>query len=141
MRTLLMVLSAGFLSASAFAADPVPKDATKDQAEKVVGKWRITKSGGSEVNGTTVEFTKDGKMTISMNEGQNEFKGTYKVTKEGIDYTVMIGEEKKTEILKIKKLEEKNMTTEDPEGQVEEFERIVEKKKEEKKEEKKPEKK
>lgn len=134
MRTLLVGLISGLFALTSFAAD-TPKEKETTQADKVVGKWRITKSGGNEVNGTSVEFTKDGKMTISMGDGdeKQEFKGTYKVTKEGIDYTVMIGEMKKTEVLKIKKLEEKNMTTEDPDGQVEEFERIEEKKKEEKK--------
>ena len=129
--TLLVGLASGFAT-----ADPIPKEkektALEKQAEKVIGKWRIAKSNGTEINGTTVEFTKDGKMTISMDEGKAEFKGTYKVTKEGIDYKVSLGETEKAEVLTIKKLEEKTMTTEDPEGVAEEFERIEEKKKESK---------
>ena len=129
--TLLVGLASGFAT-----ADPIPKEkektALEKQAEKVIGKWRIVKSNGTEINGTTVEFTKDGKMTISMDEGKTEFKGKYKVTKEGIDYKVSLGETEKAEVLTIKKLEEKTMTTEDPEGVAEEFERIEVKKKESK---------
>ena len=100
MRLLLVGLISGLFTLIGFATD-TPKEKEKTQADKVVGKWRITKSSGTEVNGTTVEFTKDGKMTITMSEGDEKkvFKGTYKVTKEGIDYSVLIGEEKKAEVL------------------------------------------
>ena len=140
MRFLIVALLAGLVLGTVYA-DPVPKEKVKTNAEKVVGKWRIVKSDGTEVNGMTVEFTDKGKMTISVDDGKSVIQGTYKVTKEGIDYTIETDDEKQTEVLKIKKLDDEKMTTEDPMGKIEEFERIVDKKKDEKKEEKKEEKK
>ena len=138
MRGLLIALSLGIFAGLA-SAEPVPKEKEKTTAEKVVGKWRVVKSDGTEVNNLTCEFTKDGKMILIFGEGEQAMKweGKYKVVKETIDYSITMGEDKKAEVLTIKKLTDKAMTTADPDGLMEEFEKIEEKKKEEKKEEKK----
>jgi uncharacterized protein (TIGR03066 family) len=142
MKTLLS-LSLAALFGTALVAAPVPKT-EPTMAEKVVGKWKLAKSRGTAPDQLhVVEFTKDGKMILTVGEGDDAvvFKGKYKVEKEAIDYELMFGEDKKAEALKIKKITDKAMTTEDPDGIVEEFERIEEKKKDEKKEEKKEDKK
>jgi uncharacterized protein (TIGR03066 family) len=142
MRGLLIALSLGIFAGLA-SAEPVPKEKDKTTADKVVGKWRVVKSDGTEVNDLTCEFTKDGKMILTFGSGEQAMKweGKYKVVKETIDYSITMGEDKKAEVLTIKKLTDKSMTTADPDGLIEEFEKIEEKKKEdkeEKKEEKKP---
>jgi uncharacterized protein (TIGR03066 family) len=112
-------------------AEPIKKPKEKTTVEKVVGKWKLTKANGTETNDVFVEFDKDGKMTISMGAGDciQKYSGKYTVGKdESIDYEVSIGDAKKSEILKIKKLTEEEMKTEDPDGVLEEFERVKEKK-------------
>lgn len=123
MRELLIGLSLGILAALTFAS-PAPKE--KTTAEKVVGRWQVVKSGGEEVKNLTCEFTKDGKMILIFVNGEQVMKweGKYKVVKETIDYSVTMDEEKKAEVLTIKKLTDKAMTTVDPDGLVEEFVKI-----------------
>lgn len=123
------------VAVNASPADPIKADKADATAEKVVGVWRLTKSNGTEINNTTVEFTKDGKMVMTLGAGEDAAKyvGTYKVVKETIDYKIDVEEQKKAEVLKIKKIDAKAMTTEDPEGVVEEFEKVEAKKEEKKK--------
>ena len=134
MRAALGLFAVAFL-VSVAPADPVKADKADATAEKVVGKWRLVKSNGTEVNNTAVEFTKDGKMVMTLGAGDDASKyvGTYKVVKETIDYKIDVEGQKKAEVLKIKKIDAKAMTTEDPEGIVEEFEKVEEKKDEKKK--------
>jgi uncharacterized protein (TIGR03066 family) len=133
----MLVVAVAVNTPSVARADPIKADKADATAEKVVGKWRLTKANGTEINNTTVEFTKDGKMVMTLGVGEDAAKyvGTYKVVKETIDYKIDVEELKKAEVLKIKKIDSKAMTTEDPDGIVEEFEK--EDKKDDKKEEKK----
>lgn len=53
----------------------------KIDAGKIVGKWEVQKSGGDVPKGTVVEFTKDGKLTVTIvfNDKSLDISGTYKV--------------------------------------------------------------
>lgn len=108
---------------------PVPK-AGLTTAEKVVGKWELVKSSNEipEGNKCFVEMTKDGKMTITNIAGEQftVYKGTYTVKDQAIDYTVMIGENAKTEILTIRTIKDDELVVTDPDDVKEEFKRVKE---------------
>jgi len=112
-------------------AAPVPK-AVKTTAEKIVGKWDLVKSSNGLAEGTkcVVELTKDGKMSIAMEFGErtSKYEGTYKLDKDKIDYEVSLNGVKKAEILTIKTVSDDELAVTDPDGIVEEFKRVVEKK-------------
>jgi uncharacterized protein (TIGR03066 family) len=57
----------------------VAAPAKADDADKLLGKWEVTKSGGETPMGTIVEFAKDGKMTAIVNLDGKDVKltGTY----------------------------------------------------------------
>ena len=121
---------------SSLSAAPVPqdKDKEKSNAEKLIGKWKLSNTSGDfPKDGTAiVEYTKDGKMTITITIGDNsvEMKGKYKLDKDKIDYTVKLPNgEDKTEILTIKKLTEDELVTTDPDDIKEEFKRAKPEKK------------
>jgi uncharacterized protein (TIGR03066 family) len=99
-----------------------------DNAKKIVGVWEVVKGEGAPP-GSTVEFTKDGKLKVQAKVGDKEFKidGTYKV--EGEKLMVKLTFEGKTveETNKIKKLTEKELLLEDEKGKVEEFKRVEKK--------------
>jgi uncharacterized protein (TIGR03066 family) len=80
--TLLASLAAGLLAASAPAALGDDKD--KDKAinkDKLVGTWEIVKSTAADSvpPGTLVEFTKDGKLNITVEADGKKItlKGSY----------------------------------------------------------------
>jgi uncharacterized protein (TIGR03066 family) len=133
MRLLVACLFATCAALAGNAA-AVAQDKEKSNAEKLVGKWKLTQTTGDfPKDGTAVvEYTKDGKMTITITIGDNtiEMKGKYKLDKDKIDYTVKLPNgEDKTEILTIKKLTDDELVTTDPEDIKEEFKRVkVEKK-------------
>jgi uncharacterized protein (TIGR03066 family) len=101
-----------------------------DNAKKIIGLWEVTKGEGAPP-GSTVEFSKDGKLKVHAKVGDKEINidGTYKV--EGDKLTVTLTFEGKTimETNKIKKLTEQQLIVEDEKGKVEEFKRIEKKKK------------
>lgn len=143
MRLLVAALFVALAAALTVSAAPAPQEKEKPQdkdktnAEKLVGKWKLTKTDikvGDDF-AATVEYTKDGKMIISIEVGDNkaEMKGTYKLDKDKIDYKVTLPNgEDKTEILTIKKLTDDELVTTDPEGIKEEFKRVKDEKKKKK---------
>ncbi len=131
-------LALAFAAQSASA--PIPKDAPKTTAEKLIGTWEIVKVSGEKPKGVkyVVEFAKDGKMTLKVTPEEGEkmtLKGKYKVLEgDKIDYEMEQPDgSKKQEVLSIKRLTDDELVTEDPDGIKEEFKRVKEKKKEEKK--------
>jgi uncharacterized protein (TIGR03066 family) len=90
--------------------------------EKIVGIWEITKSAEAPA-GSTVEFTKDGKLkfTINLNNKQASAEGTYTVDGDSIN---AIGPKGEKETIKIKKLTDTELITEDAKGKVDEFKRV-----------------
>jgi uncharacterized protein (TIGR03066 family) len=127
----MKTLSAGVLGVCmvAFAGAAAAQD---DNAKKIVGAWEVAKQTGDLPVGTVVEFLKDGKMTVTLKEGDKDLKleGTYKVEKDKLNVTLKIGDDKHEEEVVIKKLTDDALEVEDKEKKVDTF--IKQKKKEKK---------
>jgi uncharacterized protein (TIGR03066 family) len=67
-----------------------------DDAAKLVGKWEVTKSGGDTPVGSTVEFTKDGKLTATVPIDGKDVKvtGTYKLDGKKLKVNLTLNEQK-----------------------------------------------
>jgi hypothetical protein len=83
------VLIAGF-NISEGAGAPAKKETAESYAKKLVGVWEGTEDFGGKTEAITLEFKKDGAMTLAM--GPFNLKGTFKVTKED-GKTVLIDSE------------------------------------------------
>src|SRR6266849_3201131 len=99
-------------------------DKKDDNKMKIVGVWEVVK--GDAPKGTTMEFTKDGKLkfTVEVEGKKITVEGTYEVDGESIKTAGKgpDGKEQK-ETIKIKKLTEKELVTEDEKGKTDEFKR------------------
>src|SRR5215469_3814151 len=64
--------------------------AQKSNAEKIIGRWEVVKSEGPTPPGSTFEFTKDGKMKMTvMIEGKEEtVQVSYKVEEDKMTVTM-----------------------------------------------------
>jgi uncharacterized protein (TIGR03066 family) len=116
MRLLCSVLAVGLLCLPAQAQD-------KKNAEKLVGTWVVSKSK-QVPPGTTLEFTKDGKLKVAVPVGEMTIKveGTYKVEGKGFKTTMKGPDGKeKTDTVKIKELTDKKLVTENDKGEIDEF--------------------
>jgi uncharacterized protein (TIGR03066 family) len=140
MRLLAACLAVAFGAALTAAAAPVPQGKEKTTAEKLVGKWELVRSSNGTPDGVTavVEFTKDGKMTVTFTPKEKGtetivLKGKFKADGDKIDYTLEDGSGgMKQEILTVKKLTDDELVTTDPDNVKEEFKRAAEKKGEKK---------
>jgi uncharacterized protein (TIGR03066 family) len=97
----------------------------KPNKDKIVGAWEVTKSESGGPVGATIDFTKDGKMKMSMKtpDGKTvEMEGRYEV--EGDKVTAITkgpdGKEKK-EPGTITKLTDKEMSIKDEKGKTDEY--------------------
>lgn len=114
---LVAVLAVVALVGAGVSAD----DKKPDYAKQIVGKWEVTKADeGTIPVGSVVEFTKDGKFKAMEKDGDKDatFEGTYKVTKDGFDITLKIGEDSHTNSITITKLTDDEMHTKDKDGKV-----------------------
>lgn len=120
--TLLGVVGVLSLSAGGRFA-PLLAQGKDDPAQKLVGVWEVTKSAGDLPNGTTIEFTKDGKLKAVLKADDQEIKleGTYKLEKDKIAVKVKVGEETIEETVTIKKLTNTELEIEDKEAKVTTF--------------------
>ena len=94
----------------------------KDYPKLIVGTWEVTAAEEGVPKGAIIEFTKDGKITMTGKKDDVEVKreGTYKV--DGSKLTVTTeGEGAKTTNIKITKLTDSEMTVESEEGKKVEF--------------------
>ena len=108
------------LSAGARAEDK------PDTAKLMVGKWECTKSDpGTLPVGSIVEFTKDGKMKVTMKMGDMEVKieGTYTVEKNAFTMVMKMGDDEHKQTITIKKISDKEMSTADKDGKAVELTR------------------
>ena len=116
MRVLCSVLAVGLLGLPAQAQE-------KKNAEKIVGTWVVSKS--KEIPpGTTLEFTKDGKVKVMVKVGEMTInvEGTYKVEGNSFKITTKGPDGKdKTETVKIKELTDKKLVTENEKKETDEF--------------------
>lgn len=104
MRVLLgmvLVVSMGAVA----AADDV-------DVKKLIGKWE-TKTDKSS---NTIEFMKDGKMTLTADiGGGKDFKldGTYKVDKDKLTFMMKFGNKETSKSVTVKKLTDEVLVTDD----------------------------
>ena len=93
------------------------EDEKVDYKKLIVGKWEITKADeGTAPEGAIVEFTKDGKMKLTLNE--MTFDGTYKIVKNTFEMTMKIGDDERKQTITITKIDKKEMATKNKEGKV-----------------------
>jgi uncharacterized protein (TIGR03066 family) len=97
-----------------------------DNAKKIIGVWELVKG---ESPGSTVEFTRDGKLKVHAKVKDKEVNadGTYKIEGDKLKVTLTFKGKTILETNKIKKLTEKELILVDEEGKVEEFKRLVKK--------------
>ena len=94
----------------------------KDEREKLlVGKWEVTKTEeGRLPGGSSVEFTKDGKMKVAAKKDGREVKleWTYKLVKDKVMFELGMGREKSSDKFPLTKLTDKEMAFEGREGRI-----------------------
>ncbi|MBX9624965.1 MAG: TIGR03066 family protein [Gemmataceae bacterium] len=107
-------------------AGPGRADDKDDNAKKIVGKWEVAKAGGDLPAGSTVEFTKDGKITAVVKADGQELKieGTYKVEKDKLTVKLKLGDQEIDETATIKKLTDDALHLEDKDKKVDEFKKV-----------------
>jgi uncharacterized protein (TIGR03066 family) len=97
---------------------PKDKDAAIDKG-KMPGTWVVTEPGpgtGAGDKGTTYEFTKDGKATVSSGKKKG-LSGTYKLDGQTLTWKVgAAGAAVESPPFKVTKLTDKEMTLEDVTG-------------------------
>ena len=101
-------------------AAPVPASNPKN----IIGIWEITKSDDGTPVGTTIEFTKDGKVKLTTPVGDQKLNidGTYKVDGDKLTVTIKPSDQKETtDTLTITKLTDKVLITKDQKGKSDEF--------------------
>jgi len=90
-----------------------------DYAMMLVGKWEVAKADeGTVPVGTTIEFTKDGKMKIGGKKDDKEmsFEGTYTVKDNTFTFKLKIGEDEQSQTITITKISKTEASTENKEG-------------------------
>jgi uncharacterized protein (TIGR03066 family) len=112
----------GMLFLALCLASPGRAAEKEDNAKKIVGTWVGVK--GEIPPGTTVEFTKDGKLKVAVKiqDKTINVEGTYKVEGDTVKITTkqQNGKEK-TETIKLKTLTDTKLVTENEKGSVDEF--------------------
>jgi uncharacterized protein (TIGR03066 family) len=100
--------------AAAWAEDKKP-DVDKD---KLVGTWEAVKGSETLPLGSTIDFTKDGKLKLTIKEGDKSqvFEGTYKVDGAAFKATLKDGDKEHTETLKVYRLTDKELVIIDEAG-------------------------
>jgi len=97
---------------------PKDKDASIDKG-KLPGTWVVSDPGastGAGDKGTTYEFTKDGKVTVSSGKKKG-LSGTYKLDGQTLTWKVgLAGAAVESPPFKVTKLTDKEMTLEDVAG-------------------------
>ena len=91
--------------------------------EKIVGIWEPTK--GELPKGSTVEFTKDGKLkvVVKIEDKSITLEGTYTVDGDKVKTVLKDEGQERKEDLKIKTLNDKELVLVDDKGMAEEFKR------------------
>jgi uncharacterized protein (TIGR03066 family) len=120
----LALAGCGSKASSTFGTVASKPEAKKEltNKEKIVAVWVVTKSPDAPP-GASVEFTKDGKINISMDLNGKEMKieGSYTVEEDKINTVLKQGPKEQKETLKIKKLTDTELVTEDEKGKTDEY--------------------
>ncbi|MBA4189783.1 MAG: hypothetical protein C0467_17500 [Planctomycetaceae bacterium] len=104
----------------AFAGTAKAQD---DNAKKLVGVWVVDKASGDLPAGSTVEFTKEGKIAavIKADGKEIKFEGTYKLDKDKLNVELKVESETIKETVTIKKLTDDVLELEDKDKKVDTF--------------------
>ncbi|AWM39642.1 hypothetical protein GobsT_20100 [Gemmata obscuriglobus] len=115
MKTLL---AAVFAFAALGLVGTVPAKA--DDTPKLLGKWEVTKSASDTPVGTVIEFAKDGKLLVTINNEGKDLKldGTYKLTGKKIALKLSLNEQKIEQDLTVTFKGEDGMELEDADKKV-----------------------
>jgi uncharacterized protein (TIGR03066 family) len=92
--------------------------------KKLVGKWEPkTPKKGEDLK---MEFTKDGKLLLTGNQGGKEEKieGTYKLDGDKLSFKLKIGDVSIDETVTITKLTDDELEGKDKDGKVEAFKKV-----------------
>jgi uncharacterized protein (TIGR03066 family) len=94
----------------------------QEEATKIVGSWEVTKSEELPT-GSTLEFTKDGKLHVLVKDkgGDLKLEGNYKVEKQKLSVKLKFGDQTIEEVVTIKKLTTTELQLEDKDKKVDEF--------------------
>ncbi len=96
--------------------------AEEKAAKNIVGVWTLTKAGGNLPEGSTVEFTKDGKLVVVVKADKEiKLEGTYKLEKDKLSVKIKVGDETKEETMTVKKLTDTTLETEDKDKKADTF--------------------
>jgi uncharacterized protein (TIGR03066 family) len=106
------------------ATEQRAETAVVDKADKLVGVWEVVKSEEAPP-GATIEFTRDGKMKMTVNAQGKEMtlEGTYKVDGDKITSIQTFGGKEQRETATIQTLDDTTLITRDEKGKVDEFKR------------------
>ena len=124
MRTITGVTLAVLLAVAAGASAQDTKDGKKDavDAKKLVGKWEPKEKKES----VTIEFTKDGKLILSVDAGgkTQKLEGSYKLDGNKLTVTVKFMDQEMKEEVTINSLTDDELTTTDSKGKKETMKRV-----------------
>ena len=95
----------------------------KETQEKLVGTWESIKGSESVPPGSTMEFTKDGKLKLVFKQEDKSLtiEGTYKVDGQTFKATLKVGDKEHTETIKIKKLTDTELVITDEKDKTDKF--------------------
>lgn len=114
------------LSASAFAEDKKADPKKVDNKKLLVGKWEAVKADENTLpKGAIVEFSADGKLKVVMKVDGKEEKmdGSYTVEGDTFNFVMKVMDMEFKQKITIKKLDDKELVTADPDGKGVTFER------------------
>jgi uncharacterized protein (TIGR03066 family) len=115
-------LSAVVVSCLALVLSASAEEKTNNK-EKIVGTWELVKSEGGVPPGTTLEFTKDGKLTIKVKVEDKSItvSGTYAIDGDKLKTVVKIDDKETKETMTIKTLTDKSLVTLNEKKETDEF--------------------
>ena len=124
MRTITTVALGVLLVVAAGASAQEAKEGKKDtvDAKKLIGKWEPK----DKKDNVTLEFTKDGKLLLSVEAGgkTNKLEGTYKLDGNKLTVVLKFMDQEMKEEVTVSKLTDDEMETTDSKGKKETMKRV-----------------
>ena len=113
--TAAMVLFIGALATA--------EDKPEIKKDKIVGRWKVIEG---LPKGSTVEFTKDGKLTLTVDMDGNKMtiQGTYSIEGDKLKSTLKVGDNDVDDEDTIKVLSDDKLTLITKDGKTQDFERV-----------------
>jgi uncharacterized protein (TIGR03066 family) len=120
-RVLLTVTTVAVGSAAAHAEEKT------DLKKQLVGKWEVTKAAPNSLEvGTVIEYTADGKFTMSakLDGKEMKFNGTYTIEKDGFVFKMKFMDMEISEKITIKKISDTELESADKDGKTVTFKKV-----------------